>query len=225
MKPRFIAWTLAAFLLTVLGLGLGCSGTDNNPFGSSAGGGTGGGTPGTTMMTVLSNNTAGSYGSVTVLPLTVNSLSPGVPDPLPGGATSTRIDVSTGNGGLQALFCDFPGTGPNCGSGLFPFYPSYAAMRTWTLKFDIMVSVATHNASDGLSVAWGIPPSCSGVCHFSSVIPSFTTITVTPAMWQSLCDTPPTSYVNIVFGLTMMRPANGGSPGDSVYVDNVRWVQ
>jgi hypothetical protein len=221
VKLGFTTWTATLGLLTGLVLVAGCGGTDNNPFGSSggSGGGGGGGAPGTTVMQVLSNDTAGSFGA---LALTVGTVTPGVPDTLIGDANSTFLDLSSSNS-LSAMLCPFPGTAPICSQT--SQYPTYNNMITWTLKFDLLINMNPANINS-IAVSYG-PPQCALVYNLPKTCcsPSFTTVTITPAMFNnSGCTTPSVPYVNTVFGITVLR-AGTAVAGDGMYIDNVRWVR
>lgn len=221
MKPRLISWTVAALLLTALGLG--CAGSDSNPFGSSAGGsgGGGGGTPGSVALQVLANNIPGGYNGLT---LTVLPLVPGPADPVSGDPASSFLDLSLGSSGLEAQFCPFPGTAPICFST--SLYPSYANMITWTLSFDMMVTMATLANIDSVTVSWG-PAQCALVYNVPQSdwnTAGFTTVTVTPSMFNnSGCSTPSVAYVNLPFGISVLRRGSAVA-GDGIAIDNIKWV-
>jgi len=223
VKLRLISWTALAALCTALGVIAGCGGNGSDPFGSSGGGGGGGGGggTGTLAMQVLSNNVAGYFGSVTV---TVSPLVAGVVDPN-FGDVSTYLDLSAGSAGLGAQFCPSSAL-PACSQPLL--WPTFAAMNTWTLKFDLMVSATLPLVDiDTIAVSWG-PAQCAQVCNISTanLIPgTFTPVVVAAGTFKtSGCTDPPANwYNNTAFGLTVMRSGTP-APGDGVSVDNVRWV-
>jgi hypothetical protein len=198
----------------------GCGGSDNNPFGSSggSGGGGGGGTAGTTAISVLSNNTPGAYGTV---PLTLSTGPAGAPDNLLGDAASTAIDLSANSNSMSVAFCPAAGL---LACGEQSLWPSFASMYSWTLKFDIKVNMALANVNT-IAVSWG-PTQCAQVYNVPSADWSNTTfvaISLNPTNFNHSGCTSSSNPVGDVFTVTVWRTSIP-LPGDSVLIDNVRWV-